>query len=112
MEQKLKVYVISVMAFMSTEDALELSFLTGAEGDISTCIEQLPGIVPASSISEAAEQTKTFALDRWKPSEGWYGHQAAILPVTKNFYEAAFTAYKAGVVDTFDETEQGECFTF
>lgn len=101
-----------MMAFMAIEDALELSFLTGAESDVTTYTEHLPGIVPAYSMSEAAEQAKNFALERWKTSDGWYGHQACIMPVTKNFYELAFQAYNAGEIDTFDETEQGECFTF
>jgi hypothetical protein len=40
------------------------------------------------------------------------GHQAWIIPVSKNFYEPIFRAYNAGAVDKSDESEQGDCFTF
>lgn len=113
MHKKLKVYAVSVMAFMSTDDALSLSFITEAmtDGEI-TYIEQLPALIPAYSIDEASEQSKTFALGRWKVSEGWYGHQAAIMPVTKDFYEKAINCYNEGGVDMTDDTETGQCFNF
>jgi hypothetical protein len=112
MSEKLKVYSVSVMAFMAIDDALELSFISEDQtnGEI-TYIEHLPALIPASTIEEAAERAKEFALNKWQPGAGWYGHQAEILPVTKDFYEAAFRAYKAGVVDTLDD-EEGKFFTF
>jgi hypothetical protein len=113
MSEKLKIYSISVMAFKASQDVLELSFIdNGARGEDVTHVEQLPAIVPAHSIKEAAEQAKVFAFNRWTVEDGWYGHQACILPVTKDFYEKAFVAHEAGVVDTLDESEPGECFSF
>ena len=112
MSEKLRVYSISVMAFMSMDDALELSLITEADTNETAYIEHVPGILPAQSIQQAAEAVKIFALERWKVSEGWYGHQACILPITKDFYEKAFEAYEAGLIDTFNEPEPGECFTF
>lgn len=92
------------MAFSSLHD-------TSVAGE-STYVEHLPALVPAASIKDAAENARAFALDRWKMNEGWYGHQAAIMPVTRDFYEAAFNAHRAGVVDMSDEGEQGETFQF
>jgi hypothetical protein len=69
-------------------------------------------LVPAGSIEEAAENAKNFALDKWKLSEGWFGHQASIMSVTKSFYDAAFNAKQAGIVDVDDENEEGQVFRF
>ncbi len=91
MSKKLKLYSVSVLAFMPIDDALELSFISEDQTDgEATYIEQLPALIPASTIEEAAERAKKIALNKWQPGAGWYGHQAAILPVTKDFYEAAF----------------------
>jgi hypothetical protein len=65
------VYVISVMAFMDINDALELSLLTGAESDVTFYIEHLPAIVPAFSMKEAAEDAKKLL---WKDGKRlWIG---------------------------------------
>lgn len=63
----------------------------------------VPAIIVAASIEIAAEQAKEQALERWKPEEGWHTHQANIMAVTSQFYEAAFEAYEAGVIDMSDE---------
>lgn len=72
-----------------------------------TWVEHLPALVPAASINAASEQVEVFAKDRWKLSEGWYGHQAVITPVTKEFFDLALDALEAGAIDEGDaETEQ------
>lgn len=54
MSKKLKVYSVSVMAFMLIDDALELSFISEDQTDgETTYIEQLPALIPAFSIKEA-----------------------------------------------------------
>jgi hypothetical protein len=106
MEEKLRVYIVSVMAFSALND-------TTVEGE-STFVEHLPAIVPAASIEDAAENACAFAMERWKAVEGWYGHQAAIQPVTQTFYEAAFNAFDADVVELGNEgkDEPGQVFQF
>lgn len=101
---QLKVYAISLMAFSPLHDA-------SASGE-STYVEHLPALVPAESIEEAAEAAKRQAFDRWKVTEGWYSHQAAVMPVTKAFFDAAFGAHRAGVVDIPEEDEPGQTFQF
>lgn len=109
---KLKVYAISIMAFRQASDTLELSVISDIPSDGNICIvEQLPGLVPAESIEAAAESAKAEAFSKWQTSEAWYGHQAAIMPVTKQFFELALKALAAGAIDTI--TEEGErCFSF
>jgi len=84
---------------------------TTAPGE-STYVEHIPALIPAESIQAAAEAAKKQALNRWKVEEGWHSHQAAIMPVTKDFYDAAFNAHRAGVVDVSDEIEQEQTFQF
>jgi hypothetical protein len=103
MPEKIKVYIVAMLAFSPLQD--------GTPGG-GTYSESIPAIIPAASMDEAAEAAKKVALDRWKVSEGWYGHQANILPVTKAFYDAAFTAYDAGIVDIPDEDEPGGSYNF
>jgi hypothetical protein len=104
MTKKLKVYVVSFMAIQPYYDMM------GA--GISFEVPHHPAIIPAYSAKEAAELTRAVALERWPLDEGWHSHQAAVLPVTKAFYEAARTALFAGVVDMEDEPEYGEIFKF
>jgi hypothetical protein len=113
MTKKLKMYAVSVMAFKPNDDVLNLPFINDPdESEVVTLVHQLPALIPAYSMEEASEEARTFAFARWSESEGWYSHQAAITPVTNQFYEAAFLAYKAGVVDVSDETEEGQAFNF
>jgi hypothetical protein len=52
------------------------------------------------------EQAKIQSFERWKISEGWYGHQAAIIPVTKQVFELALSAFVAGAIDTMNEEKE------
>jgi hypothetical protein len=103
MGEKLKVYCIALIAFSHLHDAD-----TGA----GTYVENVPALVPADSIEEAAQAAREHAMTRWPPSQGWYGHQAAIEPVTAKFFEAAFRAHAAGVVEESADTEAPEVFQF
>ncbi len=100
----MKIFVVSVMAFSPLVDTDDPRF--------ETWVENTAALIPAASIEEAAELAKAFAVDKWKPSEGWYGHQAAIIKVTKGFYDAAFAAEEAGIIDSYDETPEEQVFQF
>ncbi len=99
----MNVYVVSVMAFSPI-----------VEGSISvgTYCEHIPALIPAESIEDAAENAKNFALDKWKISEGWTGHQAGIKSVTKEFYDAALDALEAGKIDDADSVSEERTFQF
>ena len=103
-EKKLRVYVISLMAFAPLND-------TTHPGE-STYVEHFPALVPAESIEMAAEEAKKVAFNRWKTFDGWHSHQVAIQPVTHDFYEAAFAAHTDGVVDFEKELESPRTFQF
>lgn len=103
MAAKLKIYVVTVLAFSPLHD------MTSAHGE-GTYVEQIPGIILAESKRAAALDARRQAYERWNPEAGWYGHQAAVLPVTRAFYKAAGDALRAGVVDEADD-EDGETFT-
>jgi hypothetical protein len=83
--------------------AFAMSPLADGTPDGGTYMEAFPCLIPAESIQDAAAQVRAVAMDRWKPDEGWYGHQAEILPVTKAFYDAAFEAARAGIIDLEEE---------
>jgi hypothetical protein len=97
--EQLKVYIASIVA--SSSLAVE-----GVE--TTTVTMHVPLLVPARSMTEASERCREQALERWPISEGWYGHQAAIIPVTQEFYRHAFEAHGAGVVDLSEDEQQGE----
>jgi hypothetical protein len=100
----MKVYAISVMAFSGVSDN---------EGNqTNTYVKHLPALQPAASIEQAADIAKNHALGRWKQSEGWYGHQAVIMPVPKSFYYATLDALKAGIVDESEDGEREQVFHF
>ncbi len=101
---KMKIYVVSIMAFST--------LINSERPEIGSFVEHIPALIPAASIEDAAEAAKNFALDKWKQSEGWSGHQAAVIKVTKKFYDAAFEADEADIVDTYDETEEERMFQF
>jgi hypothetical protein len=99
----MNIYVVSVLAFSPI-----------AEGSISvgSYYEHIPALIPAESIEDAAENAKNFALDKWKISEGWTGHQAAIISVTQGFYDAALSALEAGIIDDADSVSEERTFQF
>jgi hypothetical protein len=99
--EQLKVYIASIVAFSPIAvEGLEPTSLT----------MHIPALVPARSMTEASERCREQALARWPVSEGWHGHQAAIIPVTPKFYKHAFDAHSAGVVDLSEDEQPGEVF--
>lgn len=102
--EKMKAYIISLIAFSDITDA--------GDTGLGTYVEHIPALVPAVSAKAAADSARAQALNKWPISEGWHGHQAAIMPVPKAFYEAAVKAMQAGIVDVDDESEQGAIFQF
>jgi hypothetical protein len=101
---KIKVYAVSVAAFAPFSDK--------STPGINTYVEHLPALIPADSIEEAAENIKAFALERWKLSEGWSGHQAAITSVTTAFFDAALNALEAGQIDEDSAIVEERAFQF
>jgi hypothetical protein len=91
----MKYYIASLLAFTEVQDTTDTIplFLT----------ESIPAIIPADSIEQAGEQAHKYLIERWKPEEGWHKHQANIMPVSHAFYDEAFRAYDAGILDMSDE---------
>ena len=101
----MKIYIAAIIAFAPLED-VERS----GESSITMTI---PAMVPAENIDAAAEQCRQHALARWPTSEGWYGHHADIMPITRDFYEKALSAYRAGILDlTSEGFDEGRSYTF
>ena len=90
----MRIYSVSLLAFSRLDDG------TATGG---TYVEQIPALIQAESIQSAGQQAGEQALNRWKVDEGWYGHQADVLPVTKAFYDAAFEAQRLGIVNLEEE---------
>jgi len=103
MTTKLKIYVVSILAFSPLQD-------TSVPGE-STYAEHTASMIPAESARAAALAAREYAYERWKLGEGWYGHQAAVMAVTRAFYDAAATAQRADVVD-MSEDPGGDTFVF
>ena len=98
----MKIFAVAILAFLESRDQNDEPI-----GTISECI---PALIPAASMQAAAAPARVHAFERWKTEEGWSQHQANILPVTKTFYDAAFEAHNAGVLDMSDEP--GQTFNF
>lgn len=105
MDNQLRIYTVSVLAFRFRPDMLP-------DGRIreGTYAEQRPALIPAVTIQDAAEQSKNFALDLWPKADGWYGHQAAVVPVTNYFLETVFEVFKAGAIGP--DSEEPQTFDF
>lgn len=103
---KLKVYAASILAFQFRADLRPDGRVL--EGSLTM---QKPALIPADSIEDAAKRAKEFAFREWPRNAGWYGHQAAIMPVTKEFIELAVHVTKLDQIDDHDE-EPGQCFNF
>jgi hypothetical protein len=101
-ETNVKIYAVSVLAMS------QLHELAPRGGSY---IEHRPALVPASSIDEAAEAAKEFAFQVWPVGDNWYGHQAAIQPVTKEFFDIALRARDAGAIDLMTD-EPPDTFRF
>lgn len=94
----MKLYTVSILAFSSLHDADSRS-----EG---TYVEHIPALIPAESMEDLRRRVREYALDRWKVSEGWRDHQAAVMAVTEQFYQAANNALNAGILDWTPEEGQ------
>ena len=108
----MRIYVVALFAFSPVEDESvpdssdNGNSNLGADLPFGIRTSVLPALVPAESIEVVIDMCRARAFERWKPEEGWYGHRATILPVTEAFYEAAFKAHDAGVLDMSDEPER------
>ncbi len=101
----MKIYIAAIIAFSPLEDVDR-----GGENSLTMAI---PAMIPAENIDAAAEQCRQYALSRWPPNEGWYGHHADIMPITRDFYDKALTAYQAGILDlTSEGFDEGRSYTF
>lgn len=59
----MKIHAVSIMAFSSLHDA-DL----GQEGSY---IEHIPALIPSESMEDLTQRITEYALNRWKPGEGW-----------------------------------------
>lgn len=101
----MKIYIAAIIAFSPIQNVD-----ANREDSLSM---MMPALIPAENIDAAAEECKQHAFDRWKPDEGWYGHHADVMPVTKDFFDKAFAAYRAGIIDMTPEGfEDGRSYTF
>ncbi len=91
MTDKLKIYVVSILAMSPLQNADHLG--------ITTWIENLPGIVPAHSEAEALKSARQQALAKWPEAAGWHSHAGTVLEVTREVFDLADGARLAGVVD-------------
>lgn len=97
----MRAYAVSVMAFSQLHEKAPAG---------GTYVEHLPVFIAAEDIDEAADQAEAFALERWPISETWYGHNAAIEPVTEKFFERCFGEIPADI--DVDPDERGQIFTY
>jgi hypothetical protein len=72
------IYVVSILALR-------------AESSEGIQLSHAPVLIGAASLDEAATLVSEIALNRYKPEDGWYNHQAAILPSTKAIQKAIET---------------------
>jgi hypothetical protein len=72
---------------------------------------QIPVMHSAESIEDAAEIVRVHIFERLPETEGFYGYQAAITPITEDFYKAADDLRNAGVMD-MSSNEESRCFSF
>lgn len=101
----MKLYVAAIIAFAPLQN------LDDKRED--SLAYTLPGLIAAEDIDTAAEQCRQRAFDRWKPEDGWYGHHAEILPITKSFVDQVLAMRLAGVLDLTPEGfEDGRSYTF
>lgn len=105
MNTKIGIYSVAVIAFK-----IRIDRRTDGEVREGSYVEQRPALIPAENIYAAAEEAKHFAFDLWPKEEGWYGHQAAIQPVTNYFMETGFEAFQAGIISL--DTEEPQAFNF
>lgn len=98
--EKLRVYTVSILAFKPRVEVLPDNRVREA----STAY-QLPGLIPAEHLDAAGEAALGKAFEEWPRSEGYYGHQAAVIPVTKQFFDLADEARKAGAIE--DDVDEG-----
>lgn len=97
---RVKLYFISVIA---------VSQVPGEE-DIQRT-RHLPLIEFAETIEKAAAKAKDFALEKWKTAEGWFSHQAVIIPFTPALYKSIASSYKGDALN-LSEDEEGSTFNF
>jgi hypothetical protein len=102
MPEKLKLYTASMLAF---------SPLADYEGKgPGVYVEQIPALFLEGSIESVVEKARKQALAKWPLGQGWYSHQLAVLPITKEFNTNLFNAYRGGGVDMESEPGQGQVF--
>jgi len=77
MEQQIRVYVGSLMAFKQI----------GEPGPgLESYLETKPIVLMATDIENAALEAKHFAFEQWPKEDGWRQHTAVMLPSTKDFF--------------------------
>ena len=98
----MKIYCVSIMAMQTRQNDRKEEI---------TWVETTPSLIPAQTMEEAAANAKAFAFNKWSVQDGWFCHSAAITTVTKEFYAAADSARKAGILNMSND-EPEKCFFF
>jgi hypothetical protein len=99
-EPMTKIYIGALTAIFPSLD--------GAGNQTRSTFFSIPAMLPAVSVEAAAEAARAASFERWKAEDGWYGHQANIMPVTKAFLQATLNACAAGVVGDIEELSDDE----
>lgn len=97
----MKIFLVSVLAFKPSKNL---------KGEPIALAYHAPGLLPAVTFEQAAEIAKEFVFSFAPESEGYYGHQALIQPVTNDFQNLIEVAKAAGTLDL--STEPHQVFTF
>jgi len=77
---------------------------------IGSYCECIPAFIPAESMEAAADLARVYAFERWKPEDGWRGHQANILPIAEAQIDAMLGAYDLNALEVDDS--HGLTFNF
>lgn len=108
---KNKIYLASVSASREITDALDLSEISNLNVDSGVIsFQHIPYFTMANSLEEVIQQTKDFAFEKWRKSDGWENHNAMIAPITEKFLPVIENAYP--LLEYFDRTSEEERHVF
>lgn len=75
-------------------------------------VQHMPSILLAETIEEASEQAKKDAFERWKTEDGWYSHQATILPTPRDLFELMADKLTLDALDFSGAGDEAKTFNF
>ena len=84
-DQKLKLYVVSIMAFCPLQDV--------ENENVKSIASHLPYLLTGTSMDALSVIVKPFVLNQWKIEDGWYGHSISFMQVSTELFEMVLTDY-------------------